>query len=567
MPALPDRRSGRRKAGLARIPPAGSGEEDRLTKASSDPIREIEGLRERISALSAAILRISASLDVNTVLQEVVDSARALTGARYGIITTIDEAGGVREFVTSGLTPEEQRQFVEWRDGHWLFAHLRDLPGPVRLGDLPAYVRELGFSADLIRQRTFQGTPIRHRGVHVGSFFLAEKEGAPGFTDEDEEILLLFASQAATAIANARTHREEQRARADLEALVETSPVGVVVFDAQSGRPVSINLEARRIVENLRTAGRPVEELLHLMTFRRADGREKSLSELPIAELLRIGETVRAEEIVFTVPDGRSVTVLLNATPIHSDGGDVVSVVVTMQDLAPLQELERLRAEFLGLVSHELRAPLAAIKGSAATLLEESADLDAAEMREFHRIIHEQVHHMRRLVGDLLDAGRIEAGTLSVAPEASEVATLVEGARNTFLSGGGTRHAVVIDLPPDLPRVMADRRRIGQVLNNLFANAARHSPESSPIRVSAVREGVYVEVSISDEGRGIAPRCATPSLPQVRRPCRERQAGDHGEWSRARHLQRVGRGARRTDPRRERRHRPWQPLHVHHTRG
>ena len=68
---------------------------------------------------------------------------------------------------------------------------------------------------------------------------------------------MLFASQAAVAIANARTHRSEQRARADLEALVETSPVGVVVLDARHGRPVSFNREARRIVESLRTPGRP----------------------------------------------------------------------------------------------------------------------------------------------------------------------------------------------------------------------------------------------------------------------------------------------------------------------
>ena len=111
---------------------------------------------------------------------------------------------------------------------------------------------------------------------------------------------------------------------------------------------------------------------------------------------------------------------------------------------------------------------------------------------------------MRGLIGDLLDAGRIEAGMLSVSPEPSEVAALVDRARNTFLSGGG-RHTVHIDLPPDLPPVMADRRRIVQVLNNLFANAARHSPESAPIRVSAERGDVHVAVSVSDEGRGVAP--------------------------------------------------------------
>ena len=471
---------------------------------NGDPAREIEVLRERISALSAAILRINASLDVTTVLREAVDSARALTVARYGFITTIDDAGEVRDFVSSGFTEEEHRQFLEWPDGPKLFAHLRDLPGPVRLTDLPALVRSLGFSPHLVRSRTFQGTPMRHLGETVGHFFLAEKEGAPAFTDEDEEVLVLFASQAATAIVNARTHRDEQRARADLEALVETSPVGVVVFDARTGRPVSVNREARRICEGLRIPGRSIEELLGVVTFRRADGREASLSEFPLAHHLGAGETVRAEEIVLSVPDGRSVSMLLNGTPIRAEDGAVVSMVVTMQDLAPLQELERLRAEFLGLVSHELRAPLSAIKGSVATLLEEAPELEAAEMHEFHRIIHEQAGHMRSLIGALLDAGRIEAGTLSVSPEPSEVAALVDRARNTFLSGGG-RHTVLIDLPPDLPRVMADRRRVVQVLNNLFSNAARHSPEPAPIRVAAAHDGVHVAVSVSDEGRGIAP--------------------------------------------------------------
>ncbi|MDE0146853.1 MAG: response regulator [Rhodospirillaceae bacterium] len=475
-----------------------------------EPEREIEALRERISALSSAVLRINASLDVATVLQEAVDSARALTGARYGLIATTDEEGEVQDFVSSGFTDAEHREFVEWSDGPRLFAHLRDLPGPIRLADLPAFVRSLGFSPDLMRSKTFQGTPMRHRGKQVGNFFLAEKEAAPEFTEEDEEVLVLFAAQAATAIANARAHRDERQARADLEALVETSPVGVVVFDARSGRPVLVNREARRIVEGVRTAGRPVEELLEVMSFRRADGRELSLSELSIADLLSIDETVRAEEIVFMVPDGRSVRTLLNSTPIHSDGGEVASVVVTIQDLAPIEELERLRAEFLGLVSHELRAPLTAIKGSAATLLESSAELDSAEQHEFHRIIHDQADHMRALIGDLLDAGRIEAGTLSVAPERSELATLVDRARTTFLSGGG-RHTVLIDLPRNLPPVMADRRRIVQVLNNLLSNAAQHSPESAPIRVSAARDGVHVAVAVSDGGRGIAPE----RLPQL----------------------------------------------------
>ena len=178
-------------------------------------------------------------------------------------------------------------------------------------------------------------------------------------------------------------------------------------------------------------------------------------------------------------------------------------MVVTLQDMTPLEEMERLRAEFLGMVSHELRTPLTSIKGSAATLTEAASDLDPAEMLQFSRIIGEQADYMRDLIGDLLDVARIETGELSVAPAPAEVATLVDEARSRFQSGGG-RNNLRIELSPELPLVMADGRRIIQVLSNLLSNAARHSHEASAIGVSAVREGYHVVISVTDEGRGIA---------------------------------------------------------------
>ena len=101
-------------------------------------------------------------------------------------------------------------------------------------------------------------------------------------------------------------------------------------------------------------------------------------------------------------------------------------------------------------MSHELRTPLATIKGSVAAVLGAAPALPQAEVDQFFRIIDVQADHMQGLIGNLLDAGRIEAGTLSVTPEPSEVAALVDRARNTFLSGGA-RHAVQIDLPAELP--------------------------------------------------------------------------------------------------------------------
>ncbi len=471
----------------------------------SDDLRhENEVLRQRIATLNSAILRINASLDVDTVLSEVAESGRALTGARWGVIATIDEAGAPLDFVFSGFSPEEQQDLCTWPDSLRLFEHFRALPGPLRGADLSEHVRALGIEPAPAFSRSFQVTPMRHRGADIGIFFLADKADGEAFADEDEEVLALFASQAASAISNARTHRNEHRARADLEALVETSPVGVLVFDIRTSRPLLFNREARRIAESLRLPGQPAEQLFEVVNIRRSDGSEVSLNRFPIEQLLDTGKTMRAEEMLVSVPDGRSVRVLVNATPTRAEGDATASLVVTVQDLGPLDEIERLRTEFLSLVSHELREPLVAIKGSAMTLMEETQALDPAEMREFHRIIVEQANHMRGLIGDLLDAGRIDSGTLSVAPEPSEVADLVERARRTFLGSGG-RHGIIVDLPVDLPRVMADRPRIVQVLNNLFANAARYAPEATPIRVSAVRKDGNVAVAVSDEGRGLAP--------------------------------------------------------------
>ena len=465
---------------------------------------KMDAVQARISQLSAAILRISASLDLATVLQEVVDSARALTSARYGVIVTFDQTGVVRDFVMSGFTADEKRRFMEWPDGPRLLADIRHRPGTLKLADLPDYVHEHGFFSKLMPSKTLQSMPMLHHGEQVGSFLVAEKADAADFTSEDEELLMLFASQAATSIDNARTHRDERRARADLEALVETSPVGVVVVDARLGRPMSVNREAKRIVETLRTPGQSVDDLLEVMKCERSDGREISLNELSLAQSLIDAETVRAEEIALSVPDGRRVSVLLNATPIRSDNGDVVSIVITMQDLAALNELDRQRSAFLSLVSHELRAPLAAIKGSTAIWRGASPTPDPAEADHFFRVIDEQADQMHRLISDLLEVGRIEAGMLSVSPAPGEIPTIVEQARNTFLSGGAS-HPIAIDLPGDLPSVMADGRRIVQVLINLFSNAARHSVGSSPIRVAAVRDGPHVAIAVSDEGRGVPP--------------------------------------------------------------
>ena len=473
---------------------------------SEQPYREIEALRERLSRLSAASLRINESLDFDAVLQGTLDSACSLTGARYGVMILLDDDGGVQDFLSSGTTPQEAEQLWLMPEGLRLFQALTDISEPVRIPDLEEHVRGLGFSDFTIPMPVgvlrFMAAPMFHRGARVGHVFVGDREDGEEFTQADADTLVMFASQAALVIANARAHREERRVRADLETLVDTSPVGVAVFDARTGALLSVNREIKRIVDGLRDGDRPAEDLLEMVTCVRSDGREFSLKEFNMAELLSSGETVRAEEITLRVPDGRSVSALLNATPIHSGEGQLASFVVTLQDLTPLEEQERLRAEFLAMVSHELRTPLAAVKGSVDTLLEAAGELHPAEAAQFLRIIRDQSGQMRHLIGDLLDVARMETGTLALAPEPSELHALVEEAMSRF-PAGAARNPLEVELAEDLPPVMADRRRILQVLSNLLSNAAGYSPEGSPILVSAVRDGVHVAVSVADRGRGI----------------------------------------------------------------
>ncbi len=464
-------------------------------------------LRQRLSRLSEASLRVNDSLDLDAVLQGVLDSARSLTGATYGAMVLLDDMLQVQDSLSSGLTADQAERLWNLANGMRFFEHIGGMTKPVRHGDFRSYVRALGLPefdspmpvssplAVLIAPVTFHGEPI-------GIIYLCDSEVDEEFTHADEETLVMFASQAALVIANARFHRDEQRARADLEALVNTAPVGVVVLDAKSGVPTYVNLEMMRIGAELMSSELSAQQMIEAAAIRRSDGSEISFQQFPVAAALSATETVRAEEIVISEPGGNSVTAILNATPIGSDQGDIESFVVTLQDMTPLEHLQRLRAEFLAMVSHELRAPLASIKGSASTLAASRGSLDPSETDLFYRIIEQQADHMSSLITDLLDVARVEAGALSVVPEPVEVAVLVDQAKSGFLSAGG-RTSLHIDVPADLPRVNADRRRIVQVLGNLLANAEENSPALSAISLAAQHHGVHVELSVTDHGVGI----------------------------------------------------------------
>lgn len=136
--------------------------------------------RRRDSSLADAMLRIGASLDFDTVLREIIDSARAFTGASVGVIAALDETGAPTDVYFSGVSSEEQRELVAWPGNLLLFEHFRALEAPLRHANVTDYVRTLGLEPPRVPATAFQCTPMLHRGVSVGNFFLWEKADGGG---------------------------------------------------------------------------------------------------------------------------------------------------------------------------------------------------------------------------------------------------------------------------------------------------------------------------------------------------------------------------------------------------
>lgn len=168
------------------------------------------------------------------------------------------------------------------------------------------------------------------------------------------------------------------------------------------------------------------------------------------------------------------------------------------------QKADELKLKFLAMVSHELRTPLASIKGFTSTLLSTDVKWDVQSQYDFIRIVDEEADKLTRLIDELLDLSRLQAGKLRITLDYARLPAIVEHARPE-LEALAREHRLEIRLPSDLPLIQVDSRRIAQVLTNLVSNAAKYSPLNTWIRVNAALQNSVIRVDVSDEGIGIVP--------------------------------------------------------------
>ena len=217
------------------------------------------------------------------------------------MIVTFDESDRVEDFIVSGLTSKE-RQLIWETTKEEAFCRI---PVPRRVRDFATYTGLLGIPEFHLPtdMSAFLAAPLRHQGDWKGNIYLAKKEPGQAFTREDEESLAMFSSQAALVLANARRHRDEQRTRADLETLIDTSPIGVMVVDGRTAAPVSFNREALRLVKSF-APELSTDQLMEAMTVRRGDGTEIPLGTPSLEKALQAGARCAPRRSSFKSPTG-----------------------------------------------------------------------------------------------------------------------------------------------------------------------------------------------------------------------------------------------------------------------
>lgn len=280
-----------------------------------------------------------------------------------------------------------------------------------------------------------------------------------------------------------------------LERVVAAVPEALVVTSPPSGMVIAMNTAAHSLFGDI-----PDQDVAQHVRI--ADPEAASMLT-PTEISLTFGEVANDVECVILRSDGREISVLASAAPIHDDYGSVVAVVSAYRDITALKEASRLKDEFVSVVSHELRSPLTPIRGFVQLVARElhregGHDVQAQRLES----VSGHVDRLTRLVDDLLDVSRLRSGSLEIRPEPIELVSLCRDIVESYHTQVST-HYIRADLPAGTITGEWDRDRIHQVLDNLIQNANKYSPVGSTTVLRLFEQHGEAVIEISDQGAGI----------------------------------------------------------------
>jgi PAS domain S-box-containing protein len=442
--------------------------------------------------------------DAARTLHRTLDARRLLPDALASLGQTFSAVGAA--VMLFGDAGSVQAKVIRW--GTLPEDAVRALAEPLRRREAPLLVPDVTARPELLPEgllepgpRGLAAFPVRGRSRVLGGLVLVFA-GPRSLYEAETRLLAAYADQLAMALDNATLFEEAENKKTQLEQVFASTTDGFLVADL-SGRIVAFNRQGGDLlgISPDEVIGRPFHRLVDALGPAVA---WEATGGQALETVITGGRPEAAlGDLEVRVPEPR--TLGWRAAPMRDLLGAAVGVTITFNDVTRQREIDRMKTEFVSTVSHELRTPLTSIKGSLHLLLSDpSLTLDHTQ-RQLIDISVKNTDRLIRLITNILDISKIEAGhiQLDLGPHRVEefVSVAVDGIAAFAESRGIT---ITVDTDPGLPPLKVDVDRMVQVVTNLLSNAIKFSPPGGEVSVTVKATGRQAELRVRDQGRGIA---------------------------------------------------------------
>ena len=448
--------------------------------------------RDYLLEISRALTQ---ELDLDTLLKRILNVSIEMLAGQAGLIVLRSAGGQWHTRVAEGISPA----FID--DLTPLLKSIPDHEDPenFEIPEVNRILSQLAHAATL-GLMSGVGLPMVTQNQVLGVIFIFR--GYPGvFSLNDRNVLSSFANQAAIAVRNAQLYMTAVRNKQHLDTVLDSAADGILILGPNQviercnpafSRMISLPVEEIQ--------GKPHDEVLIF---------EKLTHDVKLEDALAGGWPLTEHAQLYVEgdlkrEDSSSLPVGITYDPLLTQEGKLNNIIASVRDITRFRQAEEMKSTFISVISHELKTPVALIKGYVCTLLREDAKWDSKFVKESLTIIEEESDRLNLLIENLLDATRLQAGGVTLKKADISLAAVAERLATRFQTQT-KNHTIRVDFPKDFPLVFADESRLEQVISNLISNSIKYS-ENGEILISGEARKDMVIVSVSDQGQGIAPQ-------------------------------------------------------------
>jgi PAS domain S-box-containing protein len=448
--------------------------------------------REYIFAIGRALMN---ETEINEVLRVILHAVTDLVSSKVGVVIMAEpEEEAFRVVATYGMPSRVLNKFTPLVQGvPYSHGRIREA-----LDEVKEAVKAMARETDATLLKSL-GLPMYSGDTIIGAIFVFHAHQYT-ITDSLARFLQSFATWAAIAVKNARLYEANVAEKQRLNAIIQQSADGVMIID-QSLHIATFNAALTHMmgIPSHKAIGQLHDAVLKLEHLRTETDLEEALAN---GWPLHGGKHLYVEGD-YRRKDGQKVALGITYAPLINERNKMTNIIANVRDLTRYREEEKLHKTFISVVGHELKTPVAIIKGYAGTLQREDVEWPRETLVDYLTTIEEEADSLTDLIDNLLEASRLQSGTfvLDIHNDIS-ISSLARNIGRKFQQQTA-KHTLVVDFPAYFPEVAADERRLTQVFNNLVSNAIKYSPDGGTITIRGREIDNHVVVSILDSGIGI----------------------------------------------------------------